>query len=259
MDSSIKISVIILTKNSQKYLKDVLDALNIFNEILLIDNGSTDNTLEIAKSYENVKIYKEEFIGFGPLKNKALGYATNDWVLFIDSDEIVTKEMKEKISNISLNKINRVYSFLRLNYYKDQLINCCGWENDYVKRLFNKNYTNFNNNLVHESIIQKSDTELIKIKNGLKHYSFNSIEELISKMQHYSTLFAKESNKNPSLLKAVSSATFKFIKNYFFQKGFLYGYKGLVISVSNANGVFYKYMKLYERKKYENSSNYNNL
>ena len=246
---SIKISVIILTKNSEKHFKNVLDALKSFDEILIIDNGSKDNTLNIAKNYSNCKIFKEEFIGFGPLKNKALKYAKNEWVLFIDSDEIVKKEMIKKLITLNLYKKNRVYSFLRDNYYKNRLIRCCGWENDYVIRLFNKNYTRFNNNLVHESVIIKQDTKIIKIKEGLKHYSFSSIEELINKMQYYSSLFAKEKNYKPSFLKLTLSPFFKFIKNYFFQKGFLYGYIGFAISLSNANGVAYKYLKLYEKTK----------
>ena len=249
----IKISVIILTKNSEKYLKKVLKALKDFEEVLIIDNGSTDNTLKITKEFKNCKIYKEKFIGFGPLKNKALMYTKNDWVLFVDSDEIVKKEMTEKIKTLDFTKENRIYSFLRDNYYKNRLIQCCGWENDYVIRLFNKNYTKFNNNLVHESVIIKKDAKLLKIKEGIKHYSYASIEELLDKMQKYSTLFSKENNYKPSIIKLVLSPLFKFIKNYFFQKGFLYGYIGFVISVSNANGVLYKYLKLYEKVK--NSEN----
>ncbi len=248
----IKISVIILTKNSEKYLKEVLTPLKEFEEVLIIDNGSTDNTLNIAQEFNNCKIYKEKFIGFGPLKNKALKYAKNDWVLFIDSDEVAKKEMIEKIKSLDLSRNNLVYAFLRDNYYKKELIKCCGWENDYVIRLFNKKYTQFNNNLVHESVILKNDTKLIKLEEGLKHYSFSSIEELITKMQYYSTLFAKENNFKPSLHKIVLSPIFKFIKNYFFQKGIFYGYKGFAISISNANGVLYKYLKLYEKVKSEN-------
>lgn len=259
MGVKLPISVVILTKNSEKYLKRVLDSLISFDEVLIIDNGSTDNTLKIASKYENVKIYKEKFIGFGPLKNRALNYCKNDWVLYIDSDEVVTSNMIKKIYELDLSKKNYVYSFLRFNYYNGKLIKCCGWENDFVIRLFNKNHTSFNNNLVHESVILKKNTKLVKIKEGIDHYSFDSIEELINKMQHYSTLYAKESKKRVTILKAISSATFKFFKNYFFQKGFLYGYEGLVISVSNANGVFYKYMKLYEKVKNENRFNNNNL
>jgi len=253
------VSVIILTKNSQRYIKSVLDSLEKFEEVLIIDNGSSDLTLQIASEYNNVKIFKEKFTGFGPLKNKALNFSKNDWVLFIDSDEIVKNEMIDEISKISFDKKNYIYSFLRDNYYKNTLIKCCGWENDYVMRVFNKKYTKFNDKLVHESLLIPSDAKIIKLKKGLKHFSFNSIDELIDKMQLYSTLYAKENNKQISLFKPVISSIFKFIKNYFFQKGFLYGYKGLVISVSNANGVFYKYLKLYERMKYENNIDNNDV
>ena len=245
----VSISVVILTKNSQKYLIEVLDALKDFTEVIIVDNGSNDNTLEIAAKYNNVKIFKEKFIGFGPLKNRALEFTSNSWVLYIDSDEIVKNEMLEFIKKLDLNNETNIYSFLRDNYYRKSLIKCCSWENDYVMRLFNKNHTHFNNNLVHESLIVNSDSSVIKVKDGLKHYTYDSIEELINKMQHYSTLFAKESKRDISIAKPVLAALFRFIKNYFFQKGFLYGYKGLVISATNANSVFYKYLKLYEKNK----------
>ena len=122
MHSKIPISVIILTKNSQKYLKEVLNALKDFEEILIIDNGSKDATLDIVKSFKNVKIFKEEFIGFGPLKNRALKYAKNDWVLYIDSDKILTNELAKEIKNLTLNS-NTVYALKRDNYYKQKHIN----------------------------------------------------------------------------------------------------------------------------------------
>ncbi len=249
MHSKIPISVIILTKNSQKYLKEVLNALKDFEEVLIIDNGSKDATLDIAKSFKNVKIFKEEFIGFDPLKNRALKYAKNDWVLYIDSDEILTNELAKEIKNLTLNS-NTVYALKRDNYYKQKLIKCCGWNKDFVLRLFNRKETQFNNNLVHESLLKK-DLKIKKLKNPMRHYSFEKPEELIEKMNLYSTLYAQnyKKRKNITPLQAFLKAAFSFFKNYFLQKGFLCGYEGLLISISNANGVFYKYIKLYEKNK----------
>ena len=244
-----QISITMLTKNSQKYLKQSLDSLKPFDEVIILDNGSTDATLKIASQYSNVKIIKHEFIGFGPLKNLALQKAKNDWILSIDSDEIVTPELIKSIEKLDPKKINRVYCINRINHYRGKAIKCCGWYPDIVMRLFNKKHTNFNDALVHESLIIHPDTQKKILKGAIKHYPFDSIESLIDKMQKYSSLYAKQSKKNSSLLKAFSRATFAFFKNYFLQRGFLCGYEGLLISVSNANGVFYKYMKLYEKQK----------
>lgn len=243
------ISVTILTKNSEKYLHECLSALVLFDEIIILDNGSTDDTLNIAKSFHNVKLYEHTFIGFGALKNLALTYTSNDWILCVDSDEILDEALVKEVLNVHL-EVNTIYSLLRKNYYNKKLMPCCGWENDYVNRLFNKTFTKFNEKHVHESLIT-THAKLKKLKNTFKHYSFSSAEELVAKMQHYSTLYANEHkhHKTASPFKAFFRALFTFIKNYFFQKGFLYGYEGFVISISNANGTFYKYIKLYEANK----------
>ena len=147
-----KISVTILTKNSSKYIKECLQALEKFNEVIVLDNGSTDETMKIAKTFKNVKIYENEFIGFGPLKNLAILYTTNDWVLSVDSDEIFSSELVDEIISLDLED-QKVYSILRDNYYNGKLIQCCGWNDDWVNRLFNKNSTKFNEKKVHESIV----------------------------------------------------------------------------------------------------------
>jgi len=247
---AVKISVTILTKNSSLYINECLLALKLFDEIIILDNGSTDDTINIAKNHSNVKVYEHEFIGFGPLKNMALSHASNDWIFSVDSDEIISEELVHEIKSLALDE-NCIYSISRDNYYNGKLIQACGWQNDYVHRLFNKTTTQFNDKLVHESLIKSSNVKMVKLQNKMKHYTFNSADELVDKMQKYSTLWANENKniKKSSPSKAFFRAAFSFIKNYFFQKGFLYGYEGLVISISNANGVFYKYMKLYEVNK----------
>lgn len=247
-----KISVTILTKNSSLYLRECLDRLKTFDEVIVLDNGSTDDTMVTAQEYSNVKVHEHEFIGFGPLKNLAISYCSNDWVFSVDSDEIISLELVSEIQSLELDK-NSIYCMSRDNYYDGRLIRACGWENDFVNRLFNKTITHFNDKQVHESLILNETIEKVKLSNKMKHYTFNSAIELVDKMQKYSTLWANENKniKKSSPSKAFFRAMFSFIKNYFFQKGFLYGYEGLVISISNANGVFYKYMKLYELNKHD--------
>lgn len=242
-----QISVIILTKNSQKYLKECLEELKMFDEIIVLDNGSSDGTLKIAKDYPNVKIIEHPFIGFGPLKNLAVKHARHNWIFSIDSDEIAKPELIEEIKRIDPKEILNIYAVYRENYYNGRLIKCCGWYPDKVMRLFNRTHTNFNNKMVHESLIIHPDTRKKDLRGALKHFSFDNVAELIDKMQKYSTLYAEQSDKSVSPIEASLHALYSFIKNYFFRKGFLYGYEGFIISVSNANGVFYKYMKLYEK------------
>ena len=244
-----RISVTILTKNSERYLAQCLNALAEFDEILIVDNGSSDATLDIAARYPNVRVVEHEFTGFGPLKNFAVKEAKNDWIFSVDSDEVATPKLIDSIKELSFKDIENIYTVERLNHYRQKPVKCCGWYPDEVMRLFNRRFTSFSDAMVHESLIVPDGAKIVKLKGELLHYPFDSVESLIAKMQNYSTLYAEGSDKPSSPAKAFFRAIFAFFKNYILQRGFLCGYEGLLISVSNANGVFYKYMKLYEKQR----------
>ncbi|MBL8397542.1 MAG: glycosyltransferase family 2 protein [Candidatus Accumulibacter sp.] len=243
------ISVTILTKNSEKYLARCLDALVGFNEVVVVDNGSTDSTMTVAAAYPNVRLIEHPFIGFGPLKNLAVAAARNTWILSVDSDEIVTESLLAELAAIDLSDDRTVYSIARDNYYNGRLVRCCGWRPDRVLRLFCRTHTRFNDAQVHESLLLKPETRVRPLRGTLQHFPYSSAAELIEKMQKYSTLYAEQNTKRSSPSKAFFRALFAFVRNYIFQKGFLCGYEGLLISVSNAVGVFYKYIKLYEKNR----------
>lgn len=248
------ISVTVLTKNSETYLSKCLEALTPFSEVVILDNGSTDRTLEIARSFSNVRVYEHPFIGFGPMKNLAVDKASNDWILSIDSDEIVTPELVREILNINLD-VSSLYAMVRDNYYHGRLIRGCGWQNDQLHRFFNRKRCRFNNKLVHEGIEKMDGMKTVLLKGRLKHYSYDNASQLLQKMQYYSTLWAEENQnrKKASPIKALLYGIVAFFKSYVFQNGLLYGYEGLLISISNANGVFYKYIKLYESDRFSAS------
>ena len=235
-----KISVCILVKNAQNTLPQCLESLREFGEIVLLDNNSTDKTLQIAQefntAYKNLRIEKSEFIGFGALKNLCVSYAKNEWILSIDSDEVLENEALSEIKALDL-KQNCVVALGRKNLYDGEWIKACGWYPDFVWRIFNKNFTGFNDNFVHESVKIPQNAEKIYLKNALKHYAYDSIEALLDKLQRYSTLYAQRNlDKSSSMGKALLRSFWSFLRNYFFKKGFLYGYKGFMISVCNALG-----------------------
>lgn len=240
------ISVTILTKNSEKYLKQVLDPLKDFHEVLIFDNGSTDSTLEIASQYRNVTIQIGTFDGFGATHNKASNLAKNDWILSIDSDEVVSEQMKQSIFGLKL-AADCVYSFPRHNYFNGRFIKWCGWYPDRQYRLYNRKKTQFVEARVHEAVDVR-DMQHVKLKGHIVHYSYDSIKEFLTKMQSYSELFAQQhvGKKSSSPFKAICHGFFAFFKSYILKKGILGGYEGHLISAYNAHTAYYKYLKLYE-------------
>ena len=250
----IKASATILVKNAQAHIKECLESLRDFDEIILLDNQSEDDTLKIAKefneSYKNLKIYQSEFIGFGALKNLALSYATNEWIFSIDSDEVLEKECLDFLKDFFKSPPSKdiILALPRKNLYKNEWIKASGWYPDYVIRVFNKNYTKFNENIVHESVIVPKDAKIKRLEAGLKHYAFDSVSALLKKLDRYTELYAEQNKgkKQSSISKAILHGFFSFFKNYLLKKGFLYGYKGFLISTCNALGSFFKYIKLYE-------------
>ncbi|WP_456432117.1 glycosyltransferase family 2 protein [Nitratifractor sp.] len=241
------VSVTVLTKNSASTIRACLESLRVFTEVIVLDNGSEDRTLEIAQTFPNVRIFEHPFIGFGPMKNLAAQKATYDWILSIDSDEVLSPELQTSLARLDLHDPQVVYALERLNHYRGRPIRCCGWYPDRVLRLYNRRVTGFTDAPVHESLRRPLSIRTLTVEGELLHYPFNDVASLIDKMQRYSDLWVKmEGDATPA--KAFFHAVFAFVKHYVFQRGFLCGYPGLLISVSNANGVFYKYMKRYEKR-----------
>ncbi len=241
-----KITVTLLAKNSERFLKEVLEPLSSFDEVILYDNGSTDKTLEIAKSFPFVTVHQGPFMGFGETHNHVSGLARNDWIFSLDTDEIVTPELIEEIKSITLDP-KTVYAIPRHNEYRRKWIKGCGWYPDNPKRLYNRKETKFSSHKVHESIISDG-MKVQTLKNFYHHLSYNSVSEFIAKMQHYSDLFAQDraGKVASSPFKAMSHALYTFFKCYILKRGFLDGSEGYLISSYNAHTAFYKYYKLYE-------------
>ena len=247
------ISICILTKNAAQTLAKTLDSVQTFPEILLLDNGSTDDTLAIAERYPNVRIETSPFIGFGPLRNCAAKLAKNNWILALDSDEIISPLLAQELSELQLNP-NCVYEIPRRNFYNGKWIRGCGWHPDRVIRIYHKIHTNYGNAQVHESV-DTSNMKIVRLKHPLFHTPYRSTSDFLSKMQHYTTLFAEQNKgkKNASFGKALFHALFALFKSYLLRGGILDGKEGLIISIYNANTAFYKYLKLSEtNKKNEN-------
>ncbi len=243
------ISAVVLAKNNEATIQKTLQALQDFEDVVVYDNGSSDATKAIARSFSNVNLIEGEFKGFGWSKNKAASYAKNEWILIVDSDEVVDETLYNTLQNTQLNP-KTVYIINFRAFYKDIEVKHCGWNNQKIKRLYNKSVTKYNDNDVHEDIItDELNTQLLQ--GNMLHYSYQSIEQFVNKANTYSTLFAKNNvgKKSSSPAKAFFNGAYSFIKTYFFKQGFRDGYIGLVIAYSHMVTNFYKYIKLYEMNK----------
>ena len=243
------ISAAMLVKNAERCLNEVLSSLSFVDEVVLLDNGSTDNTLAIAAQFPNVVVHHHEFDGFGAMKNRVAQLAKHDWILSIDSDEIVSPQLAESIAAADLSCPENIFKINRINYYRRRPIDVHSLSPDTIARLYNRRFTEFSNRAVHESLLMPEGANVQLLLGDLRHYSFDNAEALITKMQQYSTLFAQQfaHTRRTSACDAFVHGLAAFIKSYFLKQGFRGGADGLTIAVSRAEGAFYKYVKLHER------------
>ncbi|AZQ63516.1 glycosyltransferase [Flammeovirga pectinis] len=241
------ISAVMILKDAEKSLRATLESLLGFEEVIILDNGSSDKSLEIAASFNNVKIFHSPFIGFGPLKNLAASYASNDWVFSIDSDEIPNEELLSEIQKFDILDIESLGIVHRVNEYLGKVISGTDWGNEYIIRLFNRSRTSFTNSEVHETV-KCDDLKQINLKGELLHESYSSISEMITKMQFYTSLYAKQNLgiKKVGPLMISLKSFFAFFRSYFLKRGFLFGWRGVLVSSYVGIDVFFKYYKLYE-------------
>jgi len=241
------ITATILTKNSQRTLQTTLDSLQRFDEVLVLDSGSTDNTVKIAENYPNVTVHTSPFLGFGPMHNYASKLAKHDWILSIDSDEVLSDDLIDEIHDLQLNSQN-IYSIRRENYFNNKRIKgCSGWHPDIVVRLYNRKKTKFSDDAVHEKVLP-NELSIKELSAPIIHTPYRDINDFLKKMHTYSSLFAEQkAGQESSLLEAIFRSWFAFIKSYLFKRGFLYGREGFIISLYNAHTTYYKYLKLSEK------------
>lgn len=240
------ISVCILTKNSERSLRETLASLVHFPEVIILDTGSSDKTLEIAKQFLNTRVEEVKFSGFGPLRNYAAQVAKHDWILALDSDEVLSEALQKQLHSLSPDP-DCVYEIKFINFYRGKQIKGCGWQPESHVRLYHKKRTRFSEVQVHEGVVTEN-FKIVKIDKPILHTPYRTVSDFLAKMQHYSDLFAKEQcgKRKSSFRTALAHGFGAFVKTYLLKRGFLMGREGFMIALYNANTAFYKYLKLDE-------------
>ncbi|QWD70959.1 glycosyltransferase family 2 protein [Polynucleobacter sp. UB-Siik-W21] len=242
------LSVILITRNEEANLDDCLASLEgIAQQIVVVDTNSADRTLEIAQKYGATIARPSDWPGFGPQKNRALDLATGDWVLSLDADERLTPALRSEIVTAVHHSAQiNCFAIPRLSWYCGRFIRHSGWSPDYVDRLFKRGTARFSDDLVHERLIPNG--AVAKLENPMLHYSFMNYSQVLQKLDRYSTASAEQAfaqGKTSSPLKAVIHGIWAFIRTYIIRAGFLDGGQGFALAISNGQGTYYRYIKLW--------------
>ncbi len=248
MDIS-NISVIIITKNESACIRRCLESICWAGEIIVLDSGSTDDTVAICQEY-TTQVYVTDWPGFGPQKNRALEKAQGQWIFSIDADEWVGEALRQEITTILAsdagNSVDAFFVRRRTKYFGHWVYHG-DVGRDKVLRLFRRGRAKFTDHIVHESVTLGENGPIGELKQFLLHDSYQTIEELQDRMNHYTTLTAEmryQKGRRSSLKKAITNAVWAFIKAYFLHAGFLDGRIGFVVAVSSAESSYYRNLKL---------------
>lgn len=250
MDSRPRLSVYLIAFNEADKIEAALKSVTWADEIVVADSNSTDATVEIARRYTE-GVIQVPFEGFGKLRNDVLDQLTGDWIFSLDADERCTAAAADEIRRtIADPDAADAYLVPRRNFFFGRWIRHSGWYPDYRQpQLFRRGALRYTEDAVHETYVLKG--RLGKLQEPIAQVPFRDLAQVLHKMQRYSTLGVdrlEKKGKAPSMATALAHGVAAFVRHYVFRAGFLDGWAGFIIAVSNFEGTFYRYAKYYERQ-----------
>ncbi|HWR58714.1 MAG TPA: glycosyltransferase family 2 protein [Thermodesulfovibrionales bacterium] len=246
----IPLSAAIITRDEEKNLPDCLKSISFADDIVVIDSGSTDRTVEVAKEF-GCRVFEEEWKGFGPQKNSAVEKCRHEWVLLIDADERASAEAGEEIRKILKGPDASAYRFRMKHYVGVKWIKHAGYWPDWHVRLVNRRKGSFAGT-THEKWVTTG--RICDLNAHIAHHSFSNYADMLTSLDEYSTIIAGDffaSGKRANVFSPLYHGVGMFLKIYLLQRGFLAGFDGLVIALTKAGGSFFKYAKLLEMQRGE--------
>ncbi len=240
------VSVVVITKNEEASIRRCLDSVVWADEVIVLDSGSTDRTVAIAREMGAKVTVSDRWPGFGPQKNRALELATGDWIFSLDADEWVTPELGEEIRSIIAGSAESdAYRLPRSSSFCGRFMRHSGWWPDYVVRLFRRGRARFSDDIVHERTL--TDGAVGTLRNSLMHETYVSLDDMQEKFNRYSSLGAQALHARGArggLVKGLLHGFAAFVRTYLLRRGFLDGREGFMLAVANAEVAYYKYVKL---------------
>jgi len=240
------LSVIIITKNAGATIRRCVESVAWADEIVVVDSGSTDDTQDICRELGAKVIVTTDWPGFGAQKNRALDASSGDWIFSIDADEWVTPELQDEIRAIASSAdAAPAYALPRRSSFCGRYMKHSGWWPDYVVRLFRRGQARFSDDQAHERLIVTGTTK--KLRQPLMHEAISNMEQMLGKMNMYSSASARmlhARGRRASIGTAVLHGGWAFFRTYVLRLGFLDGREGFILAVANAEGSYYRYIKL---------------
>ncbi len=238
------LSVIIIAKNEESNIKRCLESVKWADELIVLDSGSEDNTVAIAKEYTN-KVFSTDWQGYGVQKQRALALATQEWVLNLDADETIDLQLQADLRKaMATDSVDAYRIPIRMNFYGSPLRFSSSPKRHI--RLFKQKGAKYSNDIVHEKILLPENSRIAKIKKSIMHHSFQDVSHALHKINRYSSYSAKikiENNKTSGFGKTLLGTLWMFFRCYFLQRGFLDGKPGFLLAVFNSQGTFYRGIK----------------
>jgi glycosyltransferase involved in cell wall biosynthesis len=242
------LSVILITRNEESNIRDCLASVAFAREIVVVDSGSTDATVALARQAGARVLVTPDWPGFGAQKNRALELATQPWVFSLDADERVTPHLRDEILAVLARgqDLPEAWSVPRRSSFCGQYMAHSGWYPDRVTRLFRRGAARFSDDLVHERLVTRGGPG--KLQGDLLHGTYPDLESMLEKLNRYSSAWAESmfrKGERSSLAGAMLRGGWAFFRTYILRSGWRDGRMGLVLAVSIAEGTYYKYLKLW--------------
>lgn len=240
-----RLSITIITKNEAHNIADCLRSCRFADEVVVVDCGSTDGTVAIARA-EGAQVYEMDWAGDGPQKNRAIDRATGDWFFSLDADERIPPELAAEIREAIERDDVDGFRVPRVSMYCGRFMHHGGWRPDYNWRLARRGKARYTETQMHASLRIEGRTGTLK--ESIVHYSFLTLESVLDKMNRYSSGSAQDLHargRRGSIAQAVGHGLWAFFRTYVLRRGFLDGRLGFLLAVSNAEGTYYRYVKLW--------------
>jgi glycosyltransferase involved in cell wall biosynthesis len=241
------ISATVITKNEERNISGALESLAWCDEIVIVDSGSTDATLDLCRKHTD-KIFHRDWTGYVDQRNYATDRATCDWILTLDADERLTPELIREIADLRRTAPRHAgYRMPRVSYFMNRWIRHGDWYPDWQLRLFDRQRGRWQGGHIHESV--RLDGSLGTLAGEIQHFSYHSLSDYVKRLEVYSTLAARdclERGKVAGPLAILGNPLAGFLKSYILKRGFLDGIPGLMAAEMKAVYAFVKYAKLYE-------------